>query len=866
MNRYLTAGALLWLVTLLLLSGKIALAQGETLHAFQCYMETLNFTYSHERLGSIAPNYEVYYSENISAPGSIGISIFSSIFSTQPLELVIKDSITGKEIYRSSASSNLSLTFTANISTPAILEIGIYNPGSYPADYYGYISVELCGSPAVAAWINGNIKATISQLGSIAPVGVVDYGVTSLSGEAFFYSIRTNSVRGIVNITNPPSSISYYANGTAAFPGFSIQLNAFLVVDLADGKRQIYWLQNCLNWKSSYGSMLGYIDNIWNATSTPSQFSQGRIVGNGGTYWYWGGGEQYYAYGKEGTIAFGTHDLTISTALKGSSIIVNFILDGKVYDSVLIEPYAPANRAEIYIDPSIKTSYGTPLDLELVFAGYSAEEPIAVLSGGSIELSLYYNLSGSWIPPLAAWSIGTATYERARANSIAIFPHSAAVLPGNAEAYQLWSSSVIVVTPYGVFMQESNDISQYLKEIDLGNGTRLILPRAYVDGREVNGSTVPMGTVVFINYTREYLVRVSSPLGNSSIWAIDGTPLMNLINTTIYLSQSERMVLISAFIDSNKIDFSSYSISGPINLTLVYGKEYLVDLLTYNGEKNIWIREGRDFLSLIPERIDLGNRTSLVLSSLKFNGTYINPQTFSLSSPGRLEAIYVTEYLVKIISPFNESDVWIEPGENLNLLSSKIIAFNNNTRLVLVGAFLPNGTALDLNFTVNSPVDVLLKYEREFLVNIQLLNGNYTAWLPEGTSLNLSSLASTVHGNSGIYAYSLSFQLLYISTSQGNVLSNATLNNPIEGRGVFRARAAIQTSLLGLPNVLTLSTLTCGSSTNESISFMSREQILTLDDPSVSSCSVSIPISVPLPIAALITIIFGALIAIKMKR
>jgi hypothetical protein len=842
----------------------LAVTIGRTVHAqtggvelFQCYSDKIDLTYWHEQQGSLKPGFELFYTYNFSLPGPLNITLTPHATSTQPIEIVVIDARSGQYLYRSSPSTSLTFTATLNLTSPTSVEIGIYNPGQISADYGGVIYISFCGTPAVAKWIEDNIKLNPSSMGNAAPIGIADYGAMLLAGEATFYRISTDSVRGIVNISSDIYATSYYENGTMAFSGFTVQLNAFLSVNLADGNKQFYWLQNVLDWKSSYGSLLGYIDNVWNETSSVSTFSSGNIAGRGGIFFSGrGAGEQYYAYGMGGTLQPGSHQLTIAVHGYGGGLRVDFYVDSNLYDTVIITPYTRITSASIVVDPSIRTGYRISPDLELVFAGFSSSEPIAVLSKGTVQLSLFYNSSGKWLPPFAAWSIGASTFERAIASAVGGSSGTVSIFPGNPSKYELWSGAVVVVTPYGTFFQNDGNITQYLKEIDFGNGTKLANPVAYINGVRVQENTVPLGSVVVVEYTREYHVTMNSTLGKFEIWVPEQTPLKGLLNETIIISPNVRLVLEETYANGVEVNYNSYLIDGPTNVTLIYSREFLISLYSNLGREELWVKEGENLASVVPTIKSLGNGTAFVIVSLCFDGKQVDPSSFSISSPGNLNASYSLAYQVKLIGPTNSTELWILSGSQLDLHPQAIILLGNNTRLVFMGAEDSSGRNITFPLKITSPAAIELIYGREYLVSIELYKGNFSEWVPEGNILNLSQAELLKEGKSYIYGYSITLLLRYIVTPSGIILPNSTVNGPIDGKAIYSAFADIKTEFLGIPNFFSFSVLSCGSQSNQSISFLSSEQTLTIEDPRSFQCSVDVPISLPLPLAAALVMVF----------
>jgi len=864
LRRILLAASVFLILLFLAASENSASAQSAGIELFQCYSESLNLTEWYSEIGPLRANQMVFYTYNFTSPGALNLTLSLQIASTQPIEVFAMDAKSGEYFYRSAPSTVFDLNETFNINSPAIVEIGIYNPGQAPADYRGSIAVYMCGSPAVERWISANIKIGASPLGNAAPVGIADYGALLMSGQGSFYRIETSSVRGDINLSRDAFAISYFENGTYAFPGFSVQLNAFLLLKLADGNEQLYWLQDALDWRNDYGGKLGYLDNVWNSTSSLSTFSAAGISGNGGVYFSGRtAGEQYYAYGKQSALPVGYHELIIAVGKYGRGAKVVFYVDGTPYDTVILSPYAQVIDAEIVVDPSKKSGYGVPLDVELVLGGYSGDEPIAVFSSGSIQLSLAYNLSGKWASPLSAWSLGAATRERVVASSQSSGIGASRISPGNPSAYELWSGLVLVITPYGSFLQSSGDISQYLRTVDLGNGTRLTDPVAYVNGQKLQGSSAEPGSVVVIEYSVEYRVDISYPLGELVLWVPRLSPLSSLVNETIEFPNQTRLLLEIAYANGEEVNLTSYKVEGPMNLTLVYSREYLISIYSEAVRENVWVREGENPASVLPKFEDLGNGTALVLDSAYFNGSPVDPYSFRIASPGNLSAIYSRAYLIKLLLPGNVTELWVKAGEAFSPPVEEEIYFENRTRLVIAGAIDSSGRNITFPLIVNGPEELLLEYRREYLVSLMLYGENRTGWIPEGSTLNLSQRVLLKQGEGTALSYEIYLVLRYIEADGKMVPPSEELRGPLVGRGIYEAVAYASASFLKMPNLFTYASLTCGSQVNWSASVLSSEMTLSLLSPSSYQCSLDAPIYIPLPVGIAV---FSALLAVFLVR
>jgi hypothetical protein len=146
-----------------------------------------------------------------------------------------------------------------------------------------------------------------------------------------------------------------------------------VVVQLADGSTQYYWVQDVVGLNNGY---LYVEDDVWNTTTFIFYLSPANIHGNGEIYY---SNLNYYYYYKWSTpISFGWVSLKMSTYTSDGNVVINFYANGQEYDTVTIIPSSPAVSAYIEIAPTA-TPAQTPLNLELVFSGYSGDVPYAIL-------------------------------------------------------------------------------------------------------------------------------------------------------------------------------------------------------------------------------------------------------------------------------------------------------------------------------------------------------------------------------------------------------------------------------------------------------------------------------------------------------
>ncbi|WP_054842569.1 thermopsin family protease [Vulcanisaeta distributa] len=222
--------------------------------------------------------------------------------------------------------------------------------------------------------------------------------------------ITTNAVMGgFFNITSISGYSLYASEYNIPSGAVSLQLNAWLVVRLADGSTQYFWLQNTMSLLTQ-SNEFNLVVNVWNYTTYPSTPS--NIVGGGGSIQ---NSTEGYAY------IYMTQNMTYSLPFSGYLVIaveqagsntvnVGFgyviIQSGSYepppqvvwYDNATITFNEPIEGAGIEISNQLTPS-DLPLNAEFVFGGYSSGVPPAVFNSLSAELALVYWSGTSWLPP-----------------------------------------------------------------------------------------------------------------------------------------------------------------------------------------------------------------------------------------------------------------------------------------------------------------------------------------------------------------------------------------------------------------------------------------------------------------------------------
>jgi len=258
--------------------------------------------------------------------------------------------------------------------------------------------------------IIGNRTQTYAEAYSgWAPVGIMSLPREPLatSAVAGYFEIRKLKARG------------YQYGGRPGVNGTSIQLNAVAVLELADGGRQYYFVQNTVSLLTE-GGKYDFMVNIYNHTSRSNYLSQGAMSGRGRVYWSiyaW----SYYGYRTREerlSLPFSGFLLINITAAGGvARIDFGYNVGGGVvwYDSVVIKPYAPVERAYILAGHEVTPIY-TIASLELVLCAYGGGTFYAELDEVDVGLALLVWDGAGWRPPPRIFNFGFNTAEMVSLN------------------------------------------------------------------------------------------------------------------------------------------------------------------------------------------------------------------------------------------------------------------------------------------------------------------------------------------------------------------------------------------------------------------------------------------------------------------
>jgi hypothetical protein len=258
-------------------------------------------------------------------------------------------------------------------------------------------------------FLRGRTQTYAASYSEWAPVGVMSLPKepSAFGAAAGYFEVRRLKARGFEYGMRPG------INGT------SIQLNAIVVLELADGGRQYYFVQNTVSLLTD-GGRYDFMVNIFNDTSKSEELSHNAISGRGDVDW------SIYAWSYYG---YRTREERLSLPLAGFLLINVSVVGGVAkidfgynmgggvvwYDSVSIKPYAPVERAYILAGHAITPIYSIA-SLELVLCAYGGGTFYAELEDVDVRLALLVWDGGRWRPAPRIFNFGFNTAEAVSLN------------------------------------------------------------------------------------------------------------------------------------------------------------------------------------------------------------------------------------------------------------------------------------------------------------------------------------------------------------------------------------------------------------------------------------------------------------------
>jgi hypothetical protein len=246
------------------------------------------------------------------------------------------------------------------------------------------------------------------------------------------------------------------------------------------------------------------------------------------------------------------------------------------------------------------------------------------------------------------------------------------------------------------------------------NGTRLEADpvSVFVDGPKA----------VRVNYTRVYyLVRVAGFNGTWELWVPRGGELEL---PAAVLDNGTRLVIREAAANGRPAA-ARIKVEEPLNVTLRYGRQYLVRLEAPINATETWADEGSVFKVGLADPWEPGNGT--LFKRLLVNGT--SARDFRVDKPLMLRAQYAEVYYWAVVeTPINKTAGWMPKGAVLKF--PDVVDFGNGTRLV--------GPSVR-EVAVDRPVKVVVTYaKRQHYVKIEGVN-RWEGWADAGAVVRLNA-------------------------------------------------------------------------------------------------------------------------------
>jgi hypothetical protein len=161
----------------------------------------------------------------------------------------------------------------------------------------------------------------------------------------------------------------------------------------------------------------------------------------------------------------------------------------------------------------------------------------------------------------------------------------------------------------------------------------------------------------------------------------------------------------------------------PLNITLRYGRQYLVKLEAPVNATEVWADEGSVFKVGLTDAWELGNGT--LFKKLLVNGTA--QREFRVDKPMTLRAQYAEVYYwVSVETPANKTAGWMPKGAVLKF--PEVVDFGNGTRLVRLDP---------VSIRVDGPVAARVEYKRQYYIKIEGVN-RWEGWADARSLIRLN--------------------------------------------------------------------------------------------------------------------------------
>lgn len=337
-------------------------------------------------------------------------------------------------------------------------------PGEYFLVFYAYYS------RAFVEFGYQTDPSTPFSYGPLSPplgMGLASFGILNESGTVSAYQVRTPEIAGAANVSSvqvdTPDAQSYGASTS----GFSLQLNAMLVVNDGAGGSEVYWVQDVPEFVTG-GSTVSFADEVWNASSPTATLSNSTITSinaDRGGYVYdtgasrFSSGRTLYAYSLPNAtyaLPFDFGVLMSEAVAPGTGVVLQ--LGYRVYsngtagsgpvewfDDVTIHDPSAAS-AYFLVSGSRTPPIGLYYDAEFVFAGEGNLEP-AIFTQLDASLGLFYQNGTSLVSFPSYYGFSGDTGESA-VNLVETYSDGIVTLsPGAAPTYPYLGGASLTLPP-----------------------------------------------------------------------------------------------------------------------------------------------------------------------------------------------------------------------------------------------------------------------------------------------------------------------------------------------------------------------------------------------------------------------------------
>jgi hypothetical protein len=250
-------------------------------------------------------------------------------------------------------------------------------------------------------------------------------------------------------------------------------------------------------------------------------------------------------------------------------------------------------------------------------------------------------------------------------------------------------------------------------------------PIVYSNGTKLEADPVSVFVegprTVRVNYSQVYyLVRAAGFNGTLELWVSRGGELKL---PAVVLGNGTRLVVREMEINGRPAA-ARIKVEEPLNVSLRYGRQYLVRLETPGNSTEVWVDEGSVFKVHLADPWEPGNGT--LFKRLLVNGTA--QREFRVDKPTTLRAEYAEVYYWAVVeTPVNKTAGWMPKGA---VLKFDIVDFGNGTRLA--------GPSVR-KVAVDRPVKVVVTYaKRQHYVKIVGVE-EWEGWADAGAVIRLNS-------------------------------------------------------------------------------------------------------------------------------